>query len=426
MFYSIRTLIIIFIYHLLLLGFALDIVDNYLLESAKYSYISIILGFLFSFGSIGLVTKEGVSMISKYFFTLQIIFVLRPASVCVSIQGTYSFLNVSFILVILYFMKGCIDIFQNYNFRNNNKILLDKYTSIILFIIITLITIYSYFNSVRMLLLRGIDYNILFSIKDLYTMRSEVFNAYSTFDFVLIYFLAYFINPILLLYAYSRKSIFFFALALASIFLVFFATAMKTYIFISFIVLISYIFLKSIGSKGLFNFVLITVISLLLISFQVHKISDIDIFSQLVARSIFEPGRLQVIWIDYFQNVPNESVFDLNPAPLSQFNGRVRSEVIADFLGGSTGNGEGANSGFIASSFATYGFIGCIIHSLFLSFVLATMNYFFDITKGAWYTAISLSSLYLLTNISFVGAVFYYGLGLCYLILLMRKVKIVY
>ena len=184
--------------------------------------------------------------------------------------------------------------------------------------------------------------------------------------------------------------------------------------------------MKSIGSKGLFNFVLITVISLLLISFQVHKISDIDIFSQLVARSIFEPGRLQVIWIDYFQNVPNESVFDLNPAPLSQFNGRVRSEVIADFLGGSTGNGEGANSGFIASSFATYGFIGCIIHSLFLSFVLATMNYFFDITKGAWYTAISLSSLYLLTNISFVGAVFYYGLGLCYLILLMKKVKIVY
>ncbi len=415
----------IIVYNLLLIYFLGSITQNYLLEIPEGSPFTILTSLLISLSCFGLIDAKNRhnSIISNYFFTFQVLFIVVPASSFVSIQPSYSFFLVLLIVVVLYTVKFMTSALQKVSTDLRFSILLSKYLSTFVLIVFGLVVIISYFLCVKLFLIRGINLDILFSFVDLYDLRDEVFNSYKTIDFFIFYFLGYFVNPLLLIHSSRTKSPFVLLISLLSICIVFFATAMKTYIFIPFLVVFSFYVIRRFNALVLFNSIAVIIIVLLVFGTIPSKSLGLEIYAQLLARTIVEPGRLHILWIDYFQDIPVENIFDLNPKPLPMFGGKVRSEVIADFLGGSTGNGEGANAGFIASSFSTYGILGLIIHVVCFSWILAFLNFKFNDLKMKWLVGVSLASLYLLTNVSFIGVVFYYGLGITCFSLILKNIK---
>ena len=424
---------ILLIYYLSLTFFVYHFGELFLVESIVFDLGRFIWGIVLTLPSIAIVSvskdNKQVSL-SSLFFVFQIALVYIPSIIFVVCQPSFSFLINFFLLACMYLMFVFVH-FTTRIFSCNAKIKVnDMY---IKWIVRTLLFIWFSFcliTAAQMFIRNGISFERVFDSDLIYIFRAEVFNSYKTSEFISLYALAYFFLPLLILFSVEGKNWVVFIFTNLFNLGLFSLTGMKTYFLLPFLTTTIFYLIKGKSEyyfiKKIFALILLVLVLSYLISIKIES----NYPTALFLRSTFEAARLHIVWIDYFFYKDKIPFWVLNPSGHPNNPGLGWDQIIAEHLGGSVGNGEGANTGFFASSYSVYGVVGLLLHIILLSLMLGYLNAKFLFDKNSWVPAACIPVMFLLTNISFVGAVLYYGLGLTILAtysldsLLSNKIKL--
>lgn len=408
-----KIIFLLTVYYIFLYVFLLNFSINYDSYSIpKFNSWRLIAGFLYSITAFVFYAnkEDDKSMVSSLFFLFQILLIYIPINVFIALHLEYSFLISLFVfislLILLGFVKLCSILLKEIISRNLAKDLrvflispLLFWFSICLFVLVGLV----YSN--------GISLDSVFDESKLYDFRSSVFNQYTTLQFITIYSAAYFFIPFGVIVAFENKwNKSLFILFVLTVIL-FSLTGMKTYLIIPVFTLFYFRLIRSKSRNYIFIASAVTIMFLCLISYSFGKYIDSDYPTALFLRSVMEPGQLHVLWIDFFYNKDKIPFWIFNPGSHPNFPGMKWEEIIAQRLGGSIGNGEGANTGFIANSYSVYGISGLIIFSFILSLILACLDKAYSNNSFGWITLAAIPSMFLLVNVSFEGVLIYFGLG---------------
>lgn len=401
------------VYYIFLYVFLLNFSINYDSYSIpKFSLFRLNTGLFYSAISVVFFTnnENNKSAVSSLFFTFQILLIYIPINVFIALHLEYSFLISLFVFISLLLLWSFVK-FSGYFISEIIKRNLARdlrlvfITPLVFWFSICIVVL------VSLVYTNGISFDSVFDESKLYDFRSSVFNQYTTFQFITIYSAAYFFIPFGVIVAYEKKwhktlfFLFIFTVILYSL------TGMKTYLVIPVFTLFYFRLIRTRSRNYIFTTSAITIMLLCLISYSFGKYIDSDYPTALFLRSVMEPGQLHVLWIDFFYNKDKIPFWILNPGSHPNFQGMKWEEIIAQRLGGSIGNGEGANTGFIANSYSVYGISGLIIFSLILSIILACLDKAYSNNSFGWITLVAIPSMFLLVNVSFEGVLIYYGLG---------------
>jgi hypothetical protein len=130
------------------------------------------------------------------------------------------------------------------------------------------------------------------------------------------------------------------------------------------------------------------------------------------SRGVMTPGELHIIYGDYFADTPRIPLWQMLRKVMPEgWELNWAEQIAKELFGGTVGNGEGANTGMIASSFAVYGLLGVAFHSLIIITVLAILDRFTERHNLSWMPFAAIPSLFLLTNMELISNMIYYGLG---------------
>lgn len=406
---------LVFIYYLSLTLFVYHFGELFLVESIVFDLGRFIWGFVLSLPSIAIMNmgkdNKQVSL-SSLFFAFQITLIYIPSIIFVVCQPSFSFLNNFFLLVCMYLMFVLVYFTTRiFGYSVNSKIN-DMFVKRIILILLFIYFSISLVTAALMFVRNGISFERVFDLDLIYIFRSEVFNSYKTSEFISLYGLAYFFLPLLILYSINSKNWFIFILTTLLNLGLFSLTGMKTYFLLPFLTTIIFYLMKGKSEYYFIKMIFIFILFLLVISFAISIYIESNYPPSLFLRSTFEAARLHVVWIDYFFDKDKIPFWVLNPSGHPNNPGLGWDQIIAEYLGGSTGNGEGANTGFFASSYSVYGVVGLLLHIILFSLILGYLNAKFFLEKNSWVPAACIPVMFLLTNISFVGAILYYGLGL--------------
>ncbi len=405
-------ILLLVIYYSGLTFFFYNYALNFFVSEPKLTIIRFLIGLLISLLGLGLFNfgRKNKANLSTLFYVFQLSIVVIPGTIFVSLQIEFTFWICFFILISLYGLKYLTSLnmaILNYyakrkTIKRNIKLVL--IAPLVIWVSVCFIIVMQLFFK------QNIAFNNILTIDDMNGFRTVVFNKYKTIEFISIYVLAYFLIPILLLYSTWNRKIIFTIIVLTINFILFLLTGVKTYFFMPFFTIFIFFLLKEKTEYTIFKNLILSIILILAFGYLIGIYFDTNIPNALFLRSVFEPSRIHIIWIDFFYDKFKDNFWVLNPPGFVSYGGLVRSEIIASNLGGSVGNGEGANAGFVASSFATYGFFGLFIHIFILSLIMAVLNFVYKHSNHKWIAGSAIPCMFLLTNISFVGAVFYYGL----------------
>ncbi len=385
---------------------------SFLISQHEFTLVRFLIGMVLSVLGVGLINlKNGdKAKISSLFFVFQLSLVLIPSTVFVALQSSFSFWISFFILICLYLIFYFIRIDTALLKFYTRKVILGKDVKLFLLTPLILWFIFCFLIVLSLFVRRGVSFSNVLNLDLLYSFREDVFNSYKTVEFISIYGLAYFLLPLMLLYSITNKKIIFTSIVLSINLCLFLLTGMKTYFFMPFFTVFVYYLLRNKTEFYLFKNLIISIILICVFTYFFGKYIESEYPTAMFLRSVFEPARLHIIWIDFFYDKTKIPFWILNPSGHPDFSGLGWEEVIAKNLGGTVGNGEGANTGIISSSFSVYGISGLVIHIIFLSLILSFLNAGYAKGTNTWIPAASIPAVFLLTNISFVGAFFYFGL----------------
>ncbi|MBJ6749693.1 hypothetical protein [Geomonas anaerohicana] len=253
----------------------------------------------------------------------------------------------------------------------------------------------------------------VFNLEILYDFRAEVFSNFDQRALTALGALGYFCFPLLMIFALRNKSWLSMMLLLVLVVLLYGLTGMKAYLAVPvFTVVTFYMSQKYQSASFLSHFLLLLMIFFAcaaLLGFYLNSPWPLALF---FSRGAVTPGELHIIYGDYFADTARLPIWQILRKVMPGGGELNWAELITkEIFGGNVGQGEGANTGMIASSFAVYGLLGVAFHFLVMLVVLALLDRFALRDRHFWIAYAAIPSLFLLTNMELISNLIYYGLG---------------
>lgn len=230
-----------------------------------------------------------------------------------------------------------------------------------------------FFSVVVYISWRYTGFRFTFDLFSVYELRSQIFNLPIVLEYLFAASKA--VNPILMVYALSRKNYFVGGLITIIQFLSFGINGMKSVFFITVFMILGYIFYKdSYKNKIPWIFVVFSLVTLIEnLVFKTYYSANL-----IIRRMMFLTNRLNYYYFDFFTN---NSPDYFRQSFLRYFGVTSPYGSIDHVIGKVYFNkpSMGANSGLISDAMANLGLIGILIMPLFLAFVFRIFD---ECTRG--------------------------------------------
>ena len=321
--------------------------------------------------------KDKMLKVGDCFFTLAVLLVIIPMSVLYGYDSNRELLPLAttyLAIAVIYLISAA----KSISFRSLPKVKGGIQFTVILSLLFVVGLVCWYFAV-------GVKLNLDF--RKVYEFRDE--NAELAASGILAYtnnWTFKIFNIVLFSFALLYKRYFWAVVFLLVQVYFFAASAHKSVLFLPFMVMGIWLFLRKTNSLliiplALAGLALITIMTNLLFN-------DILASSLFVRRVLFVPAHLTFVYFEYF----NDNVHVLwSNSVLSRFSEYPYDRPISKLIGAYLGNEEmRANNGFVASAFAHAGLIGVLLYSVIIGFIIKFLN---DVTYDAlplWF-AMSLS-----------------------------------
>lgn len=279
--------------------------------------------------------------------------------------------------------------------------------------VVILVTLFVY----AQLILGGGWQGFYFNLLDVYGVREQFFEKLGPFMGYLVPWQANVLNMSLLGVAIIRRSYLLFATAGCMQLIIFLFTGFKSYLFAPILVIILLLIMNNVSARKLFAiFMSGTTILLLALACIYYYFNDVVFVSILMRRLFFVPAFNHYIYYDFFENsdklLLSKSI--LKSFVTSPYTGKIENIIALEYY-----NIDGsANVGYMGDSFAQFGYVGMIIVSILLGWLLRYLN---TITKDItfnFYMPLLIIPMMSLINSSFQTVLITHGLVFSILILL--------
>lgn len=293
-----------------------------------------------------------------------------------------------FWLIIMHFNFNLRTIKINFN-KNIKKII----------IFLSLFLIFYFLKNIK-------SYNPFLLLNDVYTFREE--NMFLGIEGYLINWLPTIVLPFLIFYFRNYKFLQFLIAIIVSV-LIFLLTGVKSWLFLSIILLLPYYF----SQKSIFlNFPLVVLLLLISLFF----ISN-PFYLALMDRVLYVTPLYTLRYISYFS--VHELMFfeDSKLGFFSPFDDKYNQSVGLLIDSEFGGNGMNANVGIIGSSFSDLGVFGLFFLTTF--FIIFIGNIF--VNRGSWALSLFLMYVYLASNAPPFDLILTHGLLVNLVLLFMIK-----
>lgn len=247
----------------------------------------------------------------------------------------------------------------------------------------------------------------------LYAYRADIFSSLSGKELAALSALGYFLLPLFMIIATENRRWVMAVLLLIPIVMLYGVTGIKTYLFVPGFTLITYLMARRFQNAGFVTRFLMMILILLLVAASVGFYLEIPLLLALLfRRAVMTPGELHLIYSDYFADSPRLPIWQFLANTSPEGSGLNWAELVQlNVFGGTVGSGEGANSGMLASAFAVYGLYGVAFYVIILLCTLAFLDGFTASQSRSWLPFAAIPSLFLMTNMDFISATLFYGLG---------------
>jgi hypothetical protein len=252
-----------------------------------------------------------------------------------------------------------------------------------------------------------------FNMDVLYAFRAEVFSDFSGKALTALGALGYFFIPLLMIMAIKKKRQLIIFISVVSVIMLYGVTGMKAYLAVPVLTAVTFLMSQKFRIAGFFvaiaMMVTVMILSAGLLGYYLDSPWPLALF---FSRGVMTPGELHLIYADYFADSARVPIWELIRTKMPDGGDLNWAELIhQNVFGGTVGQGEGQNTGMIASSFAVYGLLGVVLHSAFMVVILSILDRFSERQRMAWIPFAAIPSFFLLTNQDLVSNFIYYGLG---------------